>query len=66
MGSFIAARMVDAGHRVWATCTSAEKARQLEALGLAATVVDFDRRADFPELGRDAFDLAIVSVPGTH
>lgn len=66
MGSFIAARMVDAGHRVWATCTSAEKARQLEALGLAATVVDFDRQEDFPELGRDAFDVAIVSVPVTH
>ena len=66
VGSFMATEMANAGHRVWATCTSTEKSRQLEALGLTATVADFDREnVDF-DLGQHVFDVVIVSVPITH
>ncbi|MFB2118563.1 2-dehydropantoate 2-reductase N-terminal domain-containing protein [Parapedobacter sp. 2B3] len=66
VGTHIATELTRAGHRVWATCTSTEKAERLEALGLVATVADFDREEESPRLGREVFDVAIVSVPITH
>jgi len=66
VGTYMATELVKSGHRIWATCTSAEKAGRLAALGLEARVVDFDKGEVPPGLGRQAFDLAIISVPITH
>src|SRR5690606_131290 len=66
VGTHIATELVGAGHRVWATCTSVEKAQRLEAIGLVATVVDFDRGGECPRLGREVFDVAVISVPITR
>ncbi len=66
VGTYIATELVGAGHRVWATCTSIEKARRLEALGLSAAVADFDRDEAFPDLGQKVFDVVIISVPITR
>lgn len=64
VGTYMAAEMIHAGYSVWATCTSAEKARRLEALGLAAaTVADFDVEGSPMEMGQREFDVVIVSVP---
>lgn len=62
----MATQMLHEGHRVWATCTSAEKARQLEERGMVATVADFDREDVGFDLGQHAFDVVIISVPITH
>ncbi|MGV3761004.1 GDP-L-fucose synthase [Parapedobacter sp.] len=66
VGTYMATALVSTGHRIWATCTTAEKADRLEALGLAAAVVDFDRGGVFPEWGQKTFDAVIVSVPITR
>ena len=66
VGTHIATVLVGAGHRVWATCTSVEKAQRLGAIGLTATVADFDREGEHPRLGREVFDVAIISVPITR
>lgn len=66
VGTYIATELINAGHRVWATCTSVEKAQRLAAIGLMATVADFDREGERPRLGRKVFDVAIISVPITR
>lgn len=62
----MATELVSEGHRVWATCTSPEKAQRLETFGLVAAVADFDRGEAWPDLGQRVFDAAIISVPITH
>ena len=62
----MAARMLNGGHRIWATCTSEGKVRQLEEKGITATVADFDRPDTVPELRCVAFDAVIISVPITR
>lgn len=66
VGTYIATELVGAGHRVWVTCTSAEKAQRLGMLGLVASVADFDMDEASPDLGQKAFDVAIISVPITR
>lgn len=66
VGTYIATELISAGHRVWATCTSAEKAQLLEGRGMVSAVVDFDRQGELPKLGREVFDVAVISVPITH
>jgi len=63
VGTYIATVLIGDGHRVWATCRSAEKAQRLAAIGLTATVVDFDHGGEYPVLGQKEFDVAIISVP---
>lgn len=63
VGTHIATELVGAGHRVWATCTSSEKAQRLEALGLMAMVADFDREEKPTPLAQEVFDVAIISIP---
>lgn len=65
VGTHIATELMNTGNQVWATCTSTEKARQLEEHGMVSAVVDFDRQEELPELGQDVFDMAIISVPIT-
>ena len=59
----MADRLVKKGHRVWATCTTAEKAQRLEELGLHSAVADFDRAGESPRLGQQVFDTVVISVP---
>ncbi|MEC3880345.1 NAD-binding protein [Parapedobacter sp. 10938] len=66
VGTYLATELLDAGHRVWATCTSTEKAQRLETLGLTAAVADFDTDEGLPDLGQQVFDVAIISVPITR
>lgn len=66
VGTYIATALVGAGHRVWATCTSVEKSQRLAAIGLTATVANFDREGELPQLERKVFDVAIISVPITR
>ena len=62
----LAARLMDSGHRVWATCTSESKARQLEKSGISAMVVDFDQPDVDVKLERTTFDVAVISIPITR
>lgn len=62
----MAARLMNGGHRIWATCTSEGKVRKLKEKGITATVADFDRRDAVGELGRTVFDTAVISVPVTR
>lgn len=66
VGTHIATELVNTGHRVWATCTSVEKAQRLEECGMVSAVVDFDREVEYPRLAQGVFDVAIISVPITH
>ncbi|SEK56258.1 Rossmann-fold NAD(P)-binding domain-containing protein [Parapedobacter koreensis] len=66
VGTHVATNLVADGHRVWATCTSAGKALQLEQLGLVSQVADFDKEYCTADFDGEAFDLAIISVPITH
>ncbi len=64
VGTHLAARLVGNGYRVWATCTSPEKARRLAQMdGVSAYVADFDGVGQYATLGREMFDLLVVSVP---
>lgn len=63
VGTYMAGRFVEKGHRVWGTCTTAAKARRLEELGLKSAVVDFDRAGETPRLVQQVFDTVIISVP---
>lgn len=65
-GSYIAAELLAAGHRVWATCRSPDKAQHLAQIGLISLVVDFDREEPLPRFEQEAFDTAIISVPVTR
>lgn len=66
VGSYIATEMLAAGHRVWATCRSPDKARHLTQRELISLVADFDRGESVPRFEREAFDVAIISVPITR
>src|SRR5690606_17181405 len=66
VSSYIATEMLKAGHQVWSTSTSAEKANQLAERGIMAAVADFDTVDAFPDFAQKVFDTVIVSVPITH
>ncbi|WP_353129467.1 GDP-L-fucose synthase [Parapedobacter pyrenivorans] len=63
VGTYVAAEMLGAGHRIWATCTSPDKAGQLRKMGLHSLVADFDHKGPIPRFEQEVFDVAIISVP---
>src|SRR5690606_34615615 len=66
VSSYIATEMLQAGHQVWSTSTSAEKANQLAERGIMAAVADFDTDDAFPDFAQKVFDTVIISVPITY
>jgi len=66
VGTYVASRMRDEGHHVWATCRTPEKASELDHRGFQSYVVDFDRNEIISDMGETTFDVVIISVPITH
>src|SRR5690606_16170585 len=66
VGTFAATKLLEEGHRVWATTTTAQKHGQLAELGAVPMMVNFDDSVQSPvpvELTDRLFDLCIISVP---
>lgn len=66
VGTYVATKMLEEGHTVWASCTSLEKKQHLEEAGFIAQVIDFDREDGAIGLEQHVFDVVLISVPITR
>lgn len=63
VGTYLASQMRNQGAKIWATCTTSDKAPILARMGMQVSVVDFDNGGVVGGLDEIVFDLVIVSVP---